>query len=474
MVTGTTISQSPVDAVAASAAGFDTFQPLTADLLEALRAAVPGAVILTDPASIEKLSKDFYWYSPILVEQLKDLHAEVVVQPGSAADVEATLRFAFANHLPVTARGAGTGNYGQAIPLRGGILLDLARMDRILEIEPGGVARCEPGARLGAIEVAARLVGWELRCYPSTYVKASVGGFLAGGSGGIGSVKHGGLRDAGTVPGIDIITVEAEPRRVTLTGPDVLQVLHAYGTNGIIVETRLALAPKTAWAQLAAAFPTWEACYDFSEAVAYDDTYDKRLATPFEWPIPSYFTPVKRLARDGQALVFFEIEDGQLERLKTAAEAAGGEVTFAQPYAEPRKGPQLSDYTWNHTTLWAIKADPAMTYLQCAFGRHNARDQFRRLKERFGDEILFHIEFAKWGGGDVVPGAIPVVRFTTAERLQEIIDTCRAIGVSISNPHVYTIEDGGRCEPDMIQTGAKHRYDPLGLLNPGKMRAFTL
>ena len=210
----------------------------------------------------------------------------------------------------------------------------------------------------------------------------------------------------------------------------------------------------------------------FAEAVAYDETYIKRLVTPFEWPIPSFFAPVRKLVREGRAMVFFEIEDGQLDTLRAAAEAAGGEVTFAQPYAEPRKGPQLSDYTWNHTTLWAIKHDPAWTYLQAGFSRTDARAQFRQLKEKFPTEFYFHIEFAKWGGGPVVPGAIPLVRFTTEERLQEIIDTCRALGVTISNPHVYTVEDGGRCLPDPVQTGAKHRYDPSGLLNPGKLRAF--
>ena len=78
----------------------------------------------------------------------------------------------------------------------------------------------------------------------------------------------------------------------------------------------------------------------------------------------------------------------------------------------------------------------------------------------------------RWGGGPVVPGAIPLVRFTSEERLQEIIDTCREIGVMISNPHVYTVEDGGRCVGDPVQTAAKHRYDPRGLFNPGKLRAF--
>ena len=474
MITGTTspIAAHALDPTAPNIVG-TVFQTATAPVVEALRETLPpGASVLTDPAAVERLSKDFYWYSPVLERQLKSFHGDIVVQPENVSQIEAVLRFAYARDLPVTARGAGTGNYGQAIPLRGGIILDLAKMDRILEIEPAGIVRAEPGARLGAIESAARQVGWELRCYPSTYVKASIGGFLAGGSGGIGSVRHGGLRDRGTVASVDIITMEAEPRRLTLDGPDVLEVLHAYGTNGILVECQLALAPKTSWAQLAAAFPTWDECYDFSESIAFDDAYVKRLATPLEWPIPSFFAPIKKLVRDGRSIVFFEIEDSQLDTLRAAAEAAGGEVTFAQPYAEPRKGPQLSDYTWNHTTLWAIKSDPAWTYLQGGFSPQDARAQFRQLKEKFPNEFYFHIEFAKWGGGPVVPGSIPLVRFTTEERLQEIIDTCRAIGVTISNPHVYTVEDGGRCVADPVQTGAKHRYDPRGLLNPGKLRAF--
>jgi FAD/FMN-containing dehydrogenase len=477
MIAGTTetkVETAPLDD-AAMPAPEAALKALTPALITDLRESLPpGASVVTDPALVERLSKDFFWYSPVLERQLKDMRGDVVVQPVNAAEVEAVLRFAFAHGVPVTARGAGTGNYGQAVPLHGGIVLDLARMDRILEIEPGGIVCCEPGARLGAIEVAARKVGWELRCYPSTYVKASIGGFLAGGSGGIGSVRHGGLREPGTVVSVDIVTMEAEPRRLKLEGPNLFEVLHAYGTNGILVECRMGLTPKMPWAQLAATFPTWEACYDFSEAIAYDEAYNKRLVTPFEWPIPSFFTPIKRLVRDGQAEVFFEIEDSQLEQLKDAAIAAGGEVTFTQPYAEPRKPPQLSDFTWNHTTLWAIKNDPAWTYVQAGFNRETVREQFRTLKEKFPTEFYFHVEFGRWANGIVSPGGIPLVRFTTPERLQEIIDTCREIGVAISNPHVYTVEDGGRCVEDPVQTAAKHRYDPKGLLNPGKLRCFSL
>ena len=75
----------------------------------------------------------------------------------------------------------------------------------------------------------------------------------------------------------------------------------------------------------------------------------------------------------------------------------------------------------------------------------------------------------KNGDGRVIPGAIPVVYFTTEERLNEMIAYCRAIGVFVANPHVNNVEGGGRFRADNIQLLAKQRYDPKGLLNPGKM-----
>src|SRR5579863_9649183 len=87
--------------------------------------------VITEPQVVEQLSKDFYWYSPVLRKQLDGKLGDVVVQPVSAVEIQSVLRYGFANDLPVTVRGAGTGNYGQAVPLQGGIVLDLMRMDRI-------------------------------------------------------------------------------------------------------------------------------------------------------------------------------------------------------------------------------------------------------------------------------------------------------------------------------------------------------
>ncbi|MES2391875.1 MAG: FAD-binding oxidoreductase [Acidobacteriota bacterium] len=431
------------------------------------------ARVITQPQVVERLSRDFYWYSPILRPLLDGKRADVVVQPLNATEVAAVLRYCYAHDVPVTTRGAGTGNYGQAVPLNAGVVLDLQRMDRIESIDADGVAVCEPGVRLGALENAAREKGWELRCYPSTVVKASLGGFLGGGSGGIGSIAHGGLRDFQTVRALEVVTMEPEPRILLHEGEDVHDILHAWGTNGVITRIWFALTPAVAWAQCALAFPTFEQAFDFSEQLATNPKWTKRLITVFEWPIPSFFSPVKSIVRDQQASIFLLIAEDQRGQLEAAARAVGAEVTWSAPYEGLRSTPLLSDYTWNHTTLWAMKADPAYTYLQCGFDPTRSREQVALLKTQFEDEFLHHIEWMKNGAGSIFPAAIPVVRFTTEARLNEMIDYCREIGVGVANPHVNNVEGGGRYRPDNVQLQAKYRYDPKGLMNPGKMATFV-
>ncbi len=431
-----------------------------------------AARVLTAPAVVQKLSKDFFWYSPILKKQLESKVGDIVVQPVNVDEVLAVARFAILNKIPITLRGAGTGNYGQCIPLQGGIILDLSLMDKLESITPDGVAICQPGLRLAALETEAVQQGWELRMYPSTLAKASVGGFLGGGSGGIGSVTHGTLRDFDTVRAFEVVTLEAEPRVVLHEGPAVHEILHAWGTNGIITRIWFALTPAKQWSQFTAAFDTFDHAFLFSQQIAESADWSKRLVTVFEWPIPTFFTPVKQIVAKDKSLALIMIESSQLQRLTESAKAAGGEVTFSGPYTGPRTQPLLSDYTWNHTTLWAIKADPQWTYIQAGFSPTDCMNQFRLLRARFGDKILFHIEFMRNADGLTIPGAIPLVYYNGEEHMNELITYCREIGVFIANPHVNYLEDAGRFRADNIQLKAKHKYDPLGLLNPGKMISF--
>ena len=87
-----------------------------------------------NPALVKQKSRDFYWYSPILKRELDPVTADLVVSPTNEAEVATVLKAAHTLKIPVTPRGAGTGNYGQAMPLTGGVLLSLIDMNRILTI----------------------------------------------------------------------------------------------------------------------------------------------------------------------------------------------------------------------------------------------------------------------------------------------------------------------------------------------------
>ncbi len=456
---------------------------LTEPLLAELRNLVGADQVIAAGDALEKLSKDFYWYSPVLRAQLEAKRADAIVRPGTVAEATAVVAACCRARVPVTARGAGTGNYGQCIPLYGGAVLDLSRLDRILSLD-GGVARVEPGARLGTIETAARAAGWELRCMPSTWVKCTMGGFLGGGSGGIGSITWGGNNAPGNVKSLTLLTCEEAPRLVRLEEADSLRALHTYGTTGLMVEIEVRLAPKVEYEQMIFSAPDWERLLGWTDAAARRGDWRKRLVTQFEWPIPSFFKPLQRHLRPGEAVTFLLLDRAQAAEAVASAEAAGIACVYRTPLTDPPRPPFITDYTWNHTTLWAIKGDPAFTYLQSGFGT-NFREQFTELRRRFPGEILLHLEWtvgnAKMMRGNaanlnpeaIVVGGIPLVHFRSEERLREILRCCDEIGVFIANPHTCFLEEGGRHPNIADKRALKHEVDPEGLLNPGKMKTYA-
>ena len=82
-------------------------------------------------------------------------------------------------NVPVTTRGAGTGNYGQAMPLAGGCILHLKNLDKVREVAPGRVVT-EPGVLLKDLDAACNETGQEIRMFSSTWATATIGGFIAG------------------------------------------------------------------------------------------------------------------------------------------------------------------------------------------------------------------------------------------------------------------------------------------------------
>tara|TARA_R110000850_G_scaffold43748_9_gene112043 strand:+ start:467 stop:1036 length:570 start_codon:yes stop_codon:yes gene_type:complete len=149
-----------------------------------------------------------------------------------------------------------------------------------------------------------------------------------------------------------------------------------------------------------------------------------------------------------------------------------GEIVFDATTAGDLKGlPPVFELAWNHTTLRALRADPAWTYLQTLYPFPNQLDLTSKMERMFPGELISHLEFVHFDG-DITCFGLPLVRFTTEDRLNEIIDLHNENGCPVFNPHRYTLEEGGMKQTDEIQLAFKRQADPKGLLNPGKMIAW--
>lgn len=423
---------------------------------------------LLEESSLRKQSKDFYWYSPILKEELQDKEADIILYPKNTKEIMAIFSIAVKHHIPVQFKGAATGNYGQIIPLEGGIIIDTKHLNEIIDIQPGQV-RVQPGARMGKIEKILRSEGQELCIFPSTYLKATAGGFVSGGSGGIGSITWGNLWD-GNVIELTIITLEENPQIRVIRGEELLQYIHSYGTTGFIAEIVFRTNKRIEWIQSIASFTSLENSLHFSKELAYAENIKKRSVSTCEWPIPSYFVPLKKVIREDEHVVFIEVNEEAAEDVITLAHKWHGEIIFDIPADKYHKGLTLSDYTWNHTTLWALKADDNMTYLQASFDLDQYMDQVEQIQAKYKDEFYQHFDWMRMDG-KVVPQSIPLIRFKSKEQLNDIISFCESIGLKMFDPHTFLLEEGGWEAHVESLLNAKKRNDPKELLNPGKVRS---
>lgn len=437
---------------------------------EAFAASLDGIEVIRDAHQIAKLSQDYYTFSPVLTAQLSDKRGDIVVRPTCEAEVLNVAKVCVGDRLPLTIRGAGTGNYGQCVPLEGGVILDLSKMQQIKWIKPGR-ACVEPGVKLAALDKQAKQSGWEVRMAPSTYRTATIGGFIGGGSGGIGSVMYGQLGDRGNLHAVRVVTMEDQPRVIELRGDDVQKVNHAYGTNGIITELEIPLGPAYPWNEFIVAFPDFMTAARFGQALCDSDGIIKKLVCICAWPIPSYFTALRSHIPDGQSCALLMVSESCKEPFGELVKEWGGTITYERAAQDLGKGTLLMEYTWNHTTLHARSVDPTLTYLQTLFPADKEMKLVEHMVHHFGDEVMMHLEFLRMGGS-AIPAALQLVRYSTEERLNEIIRYHEEQGAFIANPHTYILEDGGRKTIDINQVNFKERVDPYGLLNPGKMRGW--
>lgn len=449
-----------------------TQNSVISNLANDLLAIVGKQGVFSDTKSVGVFSKDAYYYSPVLREKLESKLADVIVAPQSTDELREVVKYACKHDIPITPRGAGTGNYGQAVPLHGGIVLSLHRMNKILNLDKEtGVAHVQAGVRMGMLERQGREAGWELRCYPSTWATATIGGFVGGGFGGVGSIRNGVLWD-GFLTSVTVMEMTPEATTHKLLGNDLFGFIHAYGTSGIITELEVNLAPAINWEESVMSFSTLEDALRFGYELAKDEGVDKRLICINEWPIPTFFKPLVNAGgvKENRANILLELGENQTSRVAEKAKTYGGTLDYQVEASKYHKsGFNLSDFSWNHTTLWAMKADETWTYIQSRFETEpeKALAQVKQLREHEGDKVLFHFEYLKQNGV-LALAALDLIHSQDAPFIQAAMDRRESIGVQVADPHTYYLDADPRWGGEPV-LAAKAKYNPNDLLNPGKL-----
>ncbi|MGL6339025.1 MAG: FAD-binding oxidoreductase, partial [Waterburya sp.] len=285
---------------------------------------------------------------------------------------------------------------------------------------------------------------------------------------GMGSINFGQISDRGNLRRVRIVTLEEQPQVLELQGDEVQKVLHAYGTTGIITELEIPLAPAYPWQEAIVIFDDFMTAAKFGQALSDSNGIVKKLVSIHADPIPSYFTALQNYLPQGKHCALLMVSEYDFAALQALVKEYQGEITYNKSASEAIKGTSLLEFTWNHTTLHARSVDRNLTYLQTFYF---TLERLEKLYQQAGDEIMIHLEFLR-AGSKAVPAGLQLIRYTTEERLNEIIRDHESQGAFIANPHVYTIEDGGNKQIDPEKVAFKQQVDPFGLLNPGKMRGY--
>ncbi len=435
----------------------------------AFAAELAPVEIINEPVLVKKRSRDFFWYSPILNKELKTCFGDLVARPVSADEMAQCLAVAYKHDAPVVLRGGGTGNYGQAVPVEGGLIIETTGLNRILEIGDGFV-RAEAGALMADINAALAASGQEMAMFPSTQDIATVGGFVAGGSAGIGSIANGALRDPGNIIRLSAMSVEADPKTHVFEGAETLDIHHTWGLTGVITDVTLRTVPKRDWIGCMATFESYEQAYRAGLAVAEAKDVAAKLVTTVDARITAYFPKLEGHIRAGKDLMVSMVPAEDVDAFRAVIETAGGHVDLTLSDADrTEKGlPHVFDFSYNHTTLQVLKADRKATYQQIGCPIPPDPDAIAVLRPKLGDDVWQHHEFAR-AGGEIVTFDLPIIWFSTPERLAEIGATYEANGFTVYDAHTWRVEGGGM-KPDYAHLAIKKRMDPKGLLNAAKSK----
>ena len=460
---------------------------MDSSVIDALARIVGPPNVLTDTFDLDRYTGDAL--SPTRAYYAEDAFertADVVVRPGAAAEVSRVLQLANELLIPVVPFGAGTGVMGGAVPIRGGIVLDMQRLDRVLSVDPVGLtAEVEAGAVLGDVERCLAEQGLMLGHDPYSVPIATVAGTISTNGVGYRASAYGPMGDQvvgleAVLPDGRVITTRAVPKYSS--GPNLNHLfIGTEGSFGVITRATIKVfrLPE-AQAFCAVSFDSF--AQGFNAAVEMGGLGIK----------PSLLDLTEE--EDGVVLHllfegFREGVEAQQQRGLEVCNEEGGRPLGPEPTMEYWEVRRDSAENYKHAALgkprsvrwsrWSSRR--GFDYLHLALPASRVLDYRRQADAIMAAAGIKSVEYAIWSRPElfsmlVVPefGGEADARERLARTVDEVLqlaqdmggvmEYCHGVGVKLN--HLLAREMGAG--HDVLQS-LKRLLDPNNIMNPGKL-----
>jgi glycolate oxidase len=451
-------------------------------LIDEIRRIVRNGRVLTDLSDRYSYSFDasFGVYLP-----------EVVVQPRETSEIADLVKFANRHRIPVYPRGNATSLSGGPLPVKGGIVVDLSKMNSLLEIdEEDLVAVVSPGVLTADIHKAAERKGLLYPPDPSSSHVSTIGGNLAENAGGPHGLKYGVTKDY--VLGLEVVTPQGEIIRTggrtvkNVTGYDLTKlIVGSEGTLGIITQAILRLIPKPPASETVMAI--FDSLVDAGSAIskilssgilpAKLELMDQASIVAVENYEPS------GLPVDAEALILIELDGHPAAVADEAKQAA--EVCRAIGAREVRmpRSKEEKDDLWKARKLISpaiARIKPTKISEDATVPRSKIPEMCRRLQEIRKKYNLHLVVFGHAGDGNLHPNIVADKSDKDEMRrveqaVAEIFRAAVELGGTLSGEHGIGTMKAPFMEMELGPVGLemmkriKQAWDPNNIMNPGKI-----
>lgn len=462
-----------------------SFQPVTSEIVSALEAIVGAEYVVTR-------EPDLFLYGRDETEDLQ-YRPEVAVRPASTEEVSKIMALSHAHDIPVTPRGAGTGLSGGALPVFGGIVLSIDRMNAILEIDENNLmARVQPGVITGVLQETVADKGLYYPPDPASNGSCMIGGNIAENAGGPHCVKYGLTKDyvlalEAVMPNGDVFRTGGKLRK-DVAGYNLTQLLvGSEGTLAIVTEATLRLIPLPSFRR------TVLAPFDDLDTAAKGivAVYQSRI-TPAALEIvekAAIQAAVEHLDRDvphsdAEAQILLEL-DGTDEESIDRDLMKVGEVLLEAGAVDV----MLADTPAKERELWSVRkclgeaVKKQAAYIECdtAVPPDKVPDLLRGVREIAARYDIRQISYGHAGDGNIhvnvlTDDADRAVREASLQpAVEAIFELSTGLGGTITGEHGVGCAQSrylSMCRDPIAMAAMrsiKDAFDPKGLLNPGKV-----